>query len=66
MVIDVSRGGAKLMLGQAHPLPKSVTLVVGALRHVPRQAVWQRGEFAGVRFLDPPEKIADAFGGMLP
>ncbi len=66
MVIDVSRGGAKLMLSQAHPLTEIRALVVGALGTFRARLVWQRGEFAGVQFLDPPEKIADAFGGMLP
>ncbi|HUZ75647.1 MAG TPA: PilZ domain-containing protein [Stellaceae bacterium] len=66
MVIDLSRGGAKLVLPDAQPLADTVELVVGGFGTFRAKRVWQRGEFAGVQFLDPPDKIAAAFRNMLP
>jgi PilZ domain len=66
MVIDISRGGAKLMLPQAHPLGGIHALVIGGFGTLRARLAWQRGEFAGVEFLDPPETIAARFRNMLP
>lgn len=66
MVLDISRGGAKLALGEPHAIATAVTLVFGGFGTFRAQPAWQRGEIVGVRFLDPPQAIADAFQGLVP
>jgi hypothetical protein len=66
IVLDISRGGAKLAFNGPASLPATpVALVlegVGTFRAV---AAWQRQTFAGIRFLDPPDEIARAFADLL-
>ena len=66
MVIDISRGGAKLMLTHRQPLADVVALVVVGFGTFRAKLVWRRAEFAGIQFLDPPDAIAEAFRDMLP
>jgi hypothetical protein len=66
MVLDISRGGAKLSLGEPHAVASAVTLVLGGFGAFRAERVWQRGEFLGVRFLDPPDAVAAAMKGLVP
>jgi hypothetical protein len=68
MVLDLSSGGAKLAFGEEIVLPPghAVALIIGRIGTFRAQAVWQRTTFTGIRFLDPPETIAQALGDMLP
>jgi PilZ domain len=53
IMIDVSAGGARLVLPTADPLPGRFFLILshdGALRRL-CQPVWQTGTKAGVRFI---------------
>jgi hypothetical protein len=67
LVVDLSRGGAKLSFAET-PLVapgEPVTLLMEPFGEFRAQAVWRRGELAGIRFLDPPAKIAAAFHAVL-
>jgi hypothetical protein len=66
MVLDISRGGAKLTLGEPHAVGSAVSLVLGGFGTFRAEPVWQRGEILGLRFLDPPEAIAAALQGLVP
>jgi hypothetical protein len=66
MVLDISRGGAKVMLSEAHDITPAVTLILGGFGAFRAQLVWHRGEILGIRFDDPPEKIAAALPGIVP
>jgi len=66
MVLDISRGGAKLTLGEPQTLPPTVTLVLGGFGTFRAQTVWQHNEIVGIRFDDTPEAIAQAFQGLVP
>lgn len=66
MVLDLSRGGAKVMLHEPHTIGGNVTLLLGGFGSFRAQPMWQRGEMIGIRFADPPETIASAFHGIVP
>ena len=68
LVIDLSRGGAKIALGEALTLAPADTvgLVVEKFGTFRAETVWRRGVFVGLRFREPPETIAAAFGNFLP
>jgi PilZ domain-containing protein len=66
MVLDISRGGAKVMLSEPHEIAPVVTLVLGGFGTFRAQRVWHRGEILGICFDDPPETIAAAFPGIVP
>jgi len=66
VVIDISRGGAKLKLASAEPLPSAVSLVFDAYGCFRAETVWQRADIAGLRFLEAPDEIGAAFAGILP
>jgi len=66
MVIDLSRGGAKLMLPHEQPMAEIRALAVGGFATLRAKLAWQRGAFVGVQFLDPPETVAATFRNMLP
>lgn len=68
MVLDLSSGGAKLAINEPIALPQgdTVALIIARVGTFRAQAVWQRTSFAGIRFLDPPEAIAQALGDILP
>jgi PilZ domain len=67
LVIDLSCGGAKLSLPRPLALQPgdAVTLVFDGHGTFRAEAVWLRGSFAGVRFLEPAETVAAAFGDIL-
>lgn len=67
LVIDVSLGGAKLAFADAPPpeAGAAATLDLGLRGHFRSVVVWRRGEFAGLSFLDPPDRIADALRGIV-
>jgi hypothetical protein len=67
MVLDLSSGGAKLAIdGEVVLRPgDSVSLIIAPIGSFRAQSVWQRTNFAGIRFLDPPETIAAAMGSIL-
>ncbi|HUB96144.1 MAG TPA: PilZ domain-containing protein [Stellaceae bacterium] len=67
LVVDLSRGGAKLSFDET-PLVMAgdpVTLLIEPFGEFRAETMWHRGEFAGIRFLDPPAKIAAAFHHVL-
>ena len=66
MVLDISRGGAKLMLSEPHALPSSVTLVLGGFGTFRAQRMWQHNEILGIQFADTPDAIVEAFQGLVP
>jgi hypothetical protein len=67
LVVDISKGGAKLSFAEIpRVMPGDpVTLLIDAYGEFRAQAVWHRGELAGIRFLDPPATIAAAFHAVL-
>jgi len=68
LVIDLSLGGAKVRLGEDMALAPAdlVGLVIDKIGAFRAETVWRRGNFVGLRFQDPPESIAAAFGSLLP
>jgi len=68
IVIDLSRGGAKLVFAEPHDFAPgtSVALVIERFGTFRAETVWRRASLAGIRFLDPPETIAAAFRDVLP
>lgn len=68
IVLDLSRGGAKLAFNAPASLPANaaVALVLEGVGTFRAAAVWQRADYAGIQFLDPPDAIATAFAGRLP
>lgn len=67
IVLDVSCGGAKLALSTPITLRPGAgaTLVIEGFGSFRASGVWQRQDYVGIRFLDPPETIARAFPGVL-
>ena len=66
MVLDISRGGAKLMLSEPHALPSSLTLVLGGFGTFRAQRMWQHNEILGIQFADTPDAVVEAFHGLVP
>ena len=53
---DISKGGARIVFGDAFSLPKEFRLLlVSTNTIVPVQLLWQRGKTAGVGFTGPEE-----------
>lgn len=54
IVRDLTPTGAKIRLPRPLPLPQTFDLIIAAhdLRTIPVQLCWQRGDFAGVAFLE--------------
>ncbi|WP_169816636.1 PilZ domain-containing protein [Rhodovibrio salinarum] len=76
-VVDISAGGAKLMLNEkligrdpdllSVVTPgERVTLSVRASGSVPAEVVWQEGDRAGLRFLIDPADVRARFPGVVP
>ena len=67
MVIDISAGGAKLAFAEPVSLGvgAAVTLILDRFGNFRGETAWQRGALVGVRFLDPPDAVAEAFGPIL-
>src|SRR6185437_7423406 len=67
MVLDLSSGGAKLAFSDQVALRPgdSVSLIIARVGTFRAQSVWQRTNFAGIRFLDPPDAVAEAMGAIL-
>jgi hypothetical protein len=76
-VVDISAGGAKLMLTRqvlgndpdlltALMPGERVTLSVRASGTVPAAVVWQNDDRLGVRFLLDPESVRERFPGVVP
>jgi hypothetical protein len=67
IVLDLSRSGAKLAFNAPAALPTTaaVALVLEGVGTFRAAAAWQRAEFAGIRFLDPPDLVASAFSDLL-
>jgi len=56
VVRDISKGGARIALGDAVSLPHEFRLLlVSTNTIVPVQLLWQRGQTAGVGFTGPEE-----------
>jgi hypothetical protein len=66
MVLNVSLGGAKLMLAAPLCLEPTVTLTIDQVGTFRADVVWQRHEFAGLRFTDKPDYIARTLRDILP
>jgi hypothetical protein len=66
LVIDISRGGAKLSIldGPAIEPGEAVTLDLAPCGMYAASAVWQRTEYIGIRFADPPEAVAAQMDGV--
>jgi hypothetical protein len=67
LVVDLSKGGAKISFDETpHVMPGDrVTLLIDAYGEFHAEAIWHRGELAGIRFTDPPAKIEAAFHDLL-
>ncbi|HUK58219.1 MAG TPA: PilZ domain-containing protein [Stellaceae bacterium] len=68
LVLDLSLGGTKIMLGEALAIAQgdAVGLDIEKFGTFRTEAMWRRDKFVGLRFNDPPETIAAAFGNFLP
>jgi hypothetical protein len=66
MVINLSLGGAKVMLMGTICLDPGVTLVIDEIGAFHADVVWQRQEFAGLRFTDPAAYLERTLGSILP
>ena len=56
VVRDISKGGARIALGDAFSLPQEFRLLlVSTNTIVPVQLLWQRGQTAGLGFTGPEE-----------
>jgi hypothetical protein len=68
LVLDLSRGGTKIMLGEDLSIAQGdgVGLDIEKFGAFRCEAMWRRGTFVGLRFNEPPETIAAAFKGFLP
>jgi hypothetical protein len=68
MVLDISHGGAKLAMGRrlTFATGAKVTLIVSHIGEFRAEPVWQRDDFIGLRFIDPPEAVAAALASMMP
>jgi len=66
MVINLSLGGAKLMLMGTVCLDPTVTLAIDEIGTFHADVVWQRQEFAGLRFTDPQAYLERTLGSILP
>jgi len=66
MVINLSLGGAKVMLMGTICLDPNVTLVIDEIGTFHADVVWQRQEFAGLRFTDQAAYLERTLGAILP
>jgi hypothetical protein len=66
VVIDLSSGGAKLALWAPVTLGPTAILEIGAYGSFAASVVWQRADYAGIRFHAAPASVAASFAGILP
>ncbi|MGH7090217.1 MAG: PilZ domain-containing protein [Stellaceae bacterium] len=68
MVIDVSKGGAKLAFTDPFPSGGSgaATLDLGTRGVLRAEIVWRRTMYCGLRFLDAPDRVAAVLEGAIP
>jgi len=66
LVVDLSCGGARLLLSAPMILGPSVRVEIAAYGTFAASVVWQRNASAGIRFDAAPAAIAAAFAGLLP
>lgn len=66
VVVDLSLGGAKLLLSMTITEGQKVALTLGRFGTFNGEVVWRRADALGVRFLDDPERIAAMIGDCLP
>jgi hypothetical protein len=67
LVLNISRGGAKIALSEQCSLTidDPVTLILESFGPLRAVIVWDRAGFAGIRFSDPADKIAESLGDIV-
>ena len=66
IVLNISRGGARLRFQEPVLMPKLFTLAVERFGDFPVEWVGNDGARASIRFIDEPEKIGRIFGRSVP
>ena len=65
-VLDISLNGVRLQVAEAVAVGTEVMLAFAGTVHFGGEIVWRKGDVVGLRFHRRPEKIAEAFAGVLP
>ena len=66
VVLNLSAGGARIRLSGAAVLDDRATVSIGRFGDFAGRLVWRQGDEFGLEFLDPPERIVDKVGEVLP
>ncbi|MDH5749800.1 MAG: PilZ domain-containing protein [Rhodospirillales bacterium] len=65
-VIDISLGGARVKVDKYFQYDPIVTLRIDRFGDFACEVVWQEDTLLGLAFLDPPAKILNSIGSLLP
>ena len=66
IAFDLSLGGARLRIDAPVPMRQRGRLIIERYGAIEVEVAWQRPGEAGVRFLDPPWRVARLIGKALP
>jgi PilZ domain len=65
-ILDVSLSGARIRLDEGSLSPGPVAIAVSGFGTFQAEVVWDQESQAGLRFLEPPGRVADTIGRQLP
>jgi hypothetical protein len=66
VIMNASANGAKVRMSEAIPLSSPITLDIPRLGTFKAEIVWTKENKIGVRFLEPPAKVAQLMVQILP
>jgi PilZ domain-containing protein len=65
-ILDVSLQGARVQLAEGSLSQGPIAIAVSRFGTFQAEVVWERESMAGLRFLEPPGRVADTIGRQLP
>jgi hypothetical protein len=64
--LHISAGGARIRIHQRFEIDSTVVLVIDRLGVFPGEIRWQRGNHAGIRFLEDAQIVEERLSAALP
>lgn len=65
-VLNMGAGGARIRLADLAVLDDRATVSINRFGDFAGRLAWRRGNEFGLEFLDPPERVVEKIGGILP
>jgi hypothetical protein len=65
-VLHISAGGARIRIHQRFDIDSTVVLMIDRLGTFPGEIRWQRGTYAGIRFLEDAQVVEKRLSAALP